>query len=321
MLEDGSAPPERVRVELICDNQIEPQAFTKSDGGFIFRVGGNQALEVHAGSAHTTHPSSEPKPSGSLGFYTMNNCEVRAVLAGYRSSKIQLGRRSAFESPDIGVIVLYGLGTARSPLVSVTTSYVSPEILEVYQEAEKELAKEEPDVKKASRELLKAVEEYPEFSTAWNLLAEARIRMDDLEGARDALKKAIDIDPEFATPCVTLALLELKQGNAVEAAAASAKAIQLMPDHAEAHFYHGMATSNLGDLAKAEESLRVVLGSPEADRFPRAHFLLGSVLAQEGQLQDAASHYQRYLELEPDSRAAAAVRAELEQWEDSGLIR
>jgi len=320
VLEDGSPPPERVRVELICDSQIQPQALTKSDGGFIFRVGGNQALEVHAGSADTTHPSSGPKPSGSLGFYSMNNCEVRAVLAGYSSSKIQLGRRSAFESPDIGVIVLSRVGPARSSLVSVTTSYVPPKALEAYREAEKELAKERPDAKKASKELLRAVDEYPEFPIAWNLLAEARIRMDDLEGAREALKKAIEIDPEFAAPCVTLALLELKRGNSVEAAAASAKAIQLMPDNAEAHFYHGMATMNLGDLAKAEESLRAVLGSPQADRFPRAHFLLGSVLAQEGQVQDAASHYQCYLELEPDSRAAVEVRAELQQWKKGGLI-
>jgi len=94
-----------------------------------------------------------------------------------------------------------------------------------------------------------------------------------------------------------------------------------MPEHADAHYYHGIAAANLGELVKAEESLRVVLGRPEADRFPRAHFMSGNVFAQKGQLQDAASEYQGYLELEPDSRAAAVAEEQLEQWKSSGLIR
>jgi len=205
--------------------------------------------------------------------------------------------------------------------VSLSTLKSPEQALEAYQKAKKELAKEKPDPKKASKELQKAIKEYPEFSAAWNLLAEARIRMDDLEGGREALKQAIETDPSFATPCVTLALLELKQGNLVEAQAASAKAIQLMPEHAEASYYHGMASANLGDRSKAEESLRIVLGSPEATRFPRTHFLLGNVLVQQGRVEEAASHYHLYLELEPDSRAAAAAREQLKEWQSSGLTR
>lgn len=145
--------------------------------------------------------------------------------------------------------------------------------------------------------------------------------MDDLPGSREALNKAIEADPNFAAPCITLALLELKQGNIAEAAKASEKAIQLVPNHTEARYYHGMATADLGDLVKAEESLRIVLASPEANGFPRAHFLLGNVLVEKGQLQDAASHYRHYLELEANSRAAALARQRLEEWKTRGLIQ
>jgi len=320
ILEDGSPPPERVRIELICDNQIQPQALTQSDGGFSFRVGGTQALEVHARSADITHPSSGPRVAGSRGFYDLTLCEVRAVLAGFRSSKIQLGRRNERESPDIGVITLYRQGETQGPLVSLSTLKSPEKALERYRKAKKELAKEDSDLKKGSKELLKAIADYPEFAAAWNLLAEARIRMDDLDGAREALNEAIETDPSFATPCITLALLELKQGNVAEAAGASEKAIQLVPEHPEARYYHGMATADLGDLVQAEESLRIVLSSPEAKRFPRAHFLLGNVLAQKGQLTEAASHFRKYLELEPNSRAAVAVRQQLEEWQKGGLI-
>ena len=321
ILEDGSPPPEPVKIELICDNEIQPQALTQSDGGFSFRVGGNRAFEVHASSAGVTHPSSLPRPAGSRGFYDMTHCEVRGFLAGYRSSKIQLGRRNERESPDIGVIVLYPQAESQGPMVSLSTLRSPEKALEAYQKAQKELAKEDLNPKKASEALLKAIEEYPQFSAAWNLLAEARIHMDDLEGAREALRKAIETDPNYATPCVTLALLELKQGNTAGAAEASEKAIRLAPEHAESRYYHAMAMTSLGDLIKSEESLRVVLTSPEANRFPRAHFLLGSVLAQKGQLKDAAAQYQRYLELESNSRAAVVVRQQLEQWQSSGLIQ
>jgi tetratricopeptide (TPR) repeat protein len=191
----------------------------------------------------------------------------------------------------------------------------------LYEKGRKELSKEKPNAKKAERELAQAVKEDPEFGAAWNLLSEARIRMNDLEGARKALQEAIETDPEFPTPCITLALLELKQGNILEAAEASKKAVRLVPENAEAQYYLGIAAADLGNLAKAEESLRRVQGSPEANRFPRKHFLLGNVLAQQGQLPDAASHFRQYLELEPNSRAAVVVRQQLEQWQSSGLIR
>ena len=178
-LKDGSAPPERVRIELICENQILPQAHTQSDGGFSFSVGGSQAFEVHARS-DTIHPNSGPRLTTSQRNYSL--CEVRAALAGYRSSKIKLGHRHEGESSDIGVIVLYRGGEKHAPLTSSDTLSRENALL-AYQQAERELINDQPDAEKASKELLKAVEGYPEFAAAWNLLAEARIRAGDLEGA------------------------------------------------------------------------------------------------------------------------------------------
>ena len=63
-LEDGSPPPEQARIELICSGRIQPQALTKTDGSFNFRVGGDQSQEITAGSADRSQPQSPVGTSG-----------------------------------------------------------------------------------------------------------------------------------------------------------------------------------------------------------------------------------------------------------------
>lgn len=324
VLEDGSPPPEPARIELVCGGRIQPQAYTAENGGFNFAVGGSQAERINAGDADSGRPS--PK-MGSVGedrsHVSMADCEVRAVVAGYRSSTIKLGRRSVFENPDIGTIVLSSVEEhlKGDPLVSVSVLKAPEKARESYAKAEQELLKENPDAKKASKELGKAVKEYPEFAAAWNLLGEARLQMGDPEGASEAFKKAIESEPGFASPYVPLVLLELTQGNLKEAAAISEEAISLVPEMADARYYHGVCYAYLGDLDKAVTSLEMVRQSPDAARFPRTHYLLGTIAAQTGEVETAVTHFRHYLELEADSKAAETVRQQLDQWKATGLIQ
>ena len=312
-MEDGSRPPSEVRVELVCSGEIQPQDVTRKDGSFNFRVGGNRSLEIVSSTSDRSQPFEPVRGSG----VNLSNCELRAALGGYRSSRVQMGWRSIFENSNVGTIVLYPLTSAIRPQLDRLDSVAA---LRHYQEGWRELSKEEPDPVSASAELNKAIEEDPGFAAAWNLLSEARIRMKELDGAREALKMAAELDPGYVTPRVTLALLELKTGRAWEAAAASEQAVRISPDLAEAHYYYGIANVNLGNLEKARDSLETVLTSPEAEHFPRTHYLLGSISAQSGETDKAVLYYRQYLDLEPDSRAAEVVRQQLEQWADQGGI-
>ena len=343
-LEDGSPPPDPARIELVCSGRIQPQALTKSDGSFNFRVGGDQSQQITAGSADRSQPqapvgTSGPFPAGgdvtrgvpdtgaryaNPSFVNMSQCEVRAALAGYRSSSVKLGRRSVFESPDIGSLVLIPLAPGEEPprdhLVSVNTLKAPKKAVEAYDTAVLELSKEKPNPKKASKELEKAVKEYPEFSEAWYLLGEARIRMNDLDKAQEALTKSVETDPGFVKPSVTLAMLELERGDLEAAVAASEKALSLVPELAEAQYYQGTAYAKLGDAEKAKASLEQVVSGPEEASFPRAHYILGVLAAQAQDVQTAVTHCRRYLELEPESDAAAAVRKQLDSWKAAGII-
>lgn len=320
-LPDGSPPPEAAQMELVCRGQVQPQDPTKEDGSFNFAVGGGGAGSISARGDGGAIGASGSDQS----FVNMADCLVRASLPGYNSSVVQLGRRSVFESPDIGTIVLTPLGVdgqpRRDPLISTSVSKAPEKAAKSYEKAKEELFKEKPDAKKAVKELEKAIKEYSDYSAAWYLMGEARIMMGDADAGREALQKAIETDPGFATPYVTLGLLELQQGNLEAAADSSDKAIELVPTHAEACYYSGMAHANLGNLEKAQESLEVVAASPHGERFPQTYYLLGTIIARSGDLEGSIPHYNRFLELSPDSKMATAVKQQIDEWRASGYIQ
>lgn len=321
-LPDGSPPPGLAQIELVCSGQVQPQKFTKEDGSFSFAAGGDSAGSI---SARSSSSSAVGSSGADRSHVNMSDCQVRASLGGYSSSAIQLGRRSVFESPDIGTIILTPLGEGgqpqRDPLVSISDSQAPSKAVKSFEKAKEELFKEKPNAEKAVKEAEKAVKEYPEYSSAWYLMGEAKVMMNDAPGAREALQKAIETDPGFATPYVTLALLELRQSNSEAAAKASDQAIELVPTHAEACYYNGMAYANLGDLEKARSSLEVVAESPHANRFPQTFYLLGTIIARSGDLEGSIPHYNRFLELAPDSNMAQPVRDQIADWKANGYIK
>ncbi len=322
-LPDGSPPPEPATLYLYCGGGRQPQAQTNKDGAFNFRIGGSQSVQVRdASRTGLSNPVGELGPGASgRGDVSLTGCELQAVLPGFTSSKVNLGRRSVAESPDVGVLILTPVGEDPSHLISANTREAPKKAKKSLEKAKNELAKEGPNLEKAIKELEKAVKEYPEFAEAWNLLGEPRMHASDLDGARSALEKAIDAEPKFAPPYVTLALMELQQRQPANAAKFADRAVELSPNLAEANYYRAVAHSDLGNLDAAAESIRTVQGGPHAARYPRTHFLLGNILLQQGDVPAAAGEFQQYVTLEPNSRAATAVRQQLEQRKAQGATK
>ncbi len=156
----------------------------------------------------------------SLGFVDLSSCEIRAVLAGYRSSTIQLGRRSVFESPDIGTIVLRPLRESemRDATVSVTSLDAPDKARGALEKSRKELGKDSPNWGRAGEQFETAVALHPAYAEAWYELGEVRLREDKVDEARSAFQKAIESDTQYVKPYAPLALIELKSGNTEESA-------------------------------------------------------------------------------------------------------
>ena len=320
VLEDGGPPPQPAIIELRCEGQRQPQYFTDKKGFFNFRVGGDPSRSL-ADAQRQAPGAAVGTTASDRSHVSLTNCELEAALPGYTSSKINLTRRSVFESTDVGTIILHRLAKGEGSFVSMNSLAAPADAKKAYEKAEKEMAKERPDNGKAAKDLQKAAELHPQYAAAWNLLGKARLGAGDAPSAREAFQKAAAADPKFVPPILSLALIDMQQQRMAEALKWAGEALKLLPDLAEAHYYNAVASLSLGNAGAAESSIRAVLASPDARRFPRSHFIMGNILAQKGDTAGAAAEFRLFLEAEPSSRAAEAVKKQLAEWHAAGAIK
>jgi tetratricopeptide (TPR) repeat protein len=156
--------------------------------------------------------------------------------------------------------------------------------------------------------LQKAVEIYPGFAEAWQFLGETYIMEGKESEAMDAFRRAIEADHQYLPPYATLGELELRANHIEEAAQLTGRAIELNPYAIGSQYCHAIAQYYLGDLGKAEESLRKVLESSEAGLYPASHRLLGAIYSERKDYGSAAEEFNRFLETNPPENDAEEVR-------------
>ena len=319
-VDDGQVPPQPPLIVLWCDGRREPQSNTDRKGKFNFRIGGDPSTLTP--DSRSQLPSQQIGATGSdRSYVSLQNCEVEATLSGYTSSRIQLGRRSVFESSDIGIIILHPLAKGEGGFISVNSAAAPDNARKSFEKAEKEMQKENADAGKAIKDLKKAIAAYPEYADAWNLRGRAHAMEKHLPAAKESFEKAAAADSKFVRPMLALSLLEMQQRHPKESAEWAAKILKLLPSLGEANYYMAVAQMSLGNPGAAEGPARSVLTSPDAAQFPKARFILGNILAQKGDAKAAAAEFRKYVELEPNSPAAEAVKKQLAEWESGGLLK
>ncbi len=321
VLADGTTPPEMADIETICESRRQAHGQTKPDGTFHVTLGGSPTASL--ATARDRGPNANNLGRGtmsSLGHVDLSGCELRAVLPGYTSTSIQLGRRSAFENPEIGNIVLTPYGEYGDTTSSETSVEAPGKAKKAYENGVKEARKDEPNWGKAAKGFGKAVEIYPNFAEAWYELGEARLRLNELDAGKQAFAKAIEIDDSYQKPYAPVALIELKQGNAEAAAKYADRGVELNPGFTEVQFYCAMAHFMLGELPRAGEAAAMVDQQGAAATYPRVLVILGDAATEKNDAKEAAKYYGRYLELEPDTQMAAQIKQRLAEWKSIGAL-
>ena len=321
VLADGTPPPEMADIETVCDGQRKAHGKTKPDGSFYVTLGGSPTASL--ATARDQGPNSERLGRGtmsSLGHVDLTGCELRAVLPGYTSTSIQLGRRSAFENPEVGNLILTPYGEHGDTTFSETSLEAPAKAKKAYENGIKEGRKDKPNWEKAAKELGKAVEIYPDYAEAWYELGEARLRTNEVDAGKQAFLRAIEIDEKFQKPYAPLALIELKQGNKEDAAKHADKAVELNPGFTETQFYSAMAHFMLGDLPRAAEAAAMVRKQGGEQMYPRVLVIMGDAATEQNDAKEAAKHYGRYLELEPDTQMAEQIKLRLAEWKAMGVL-
>ncbi len=341
VLDDGSPPPEEVQVELLCDGQSVRLVSTQRDGTFSTQLGGHRPpgpSEIRSGT-YGNSVAGDPRGRdagfldqggvGSLrsvgpGRVDLTGCQFRVIpVAGFESTSLQLGIRSALGKPDAGIITLNRVEGVKGTSVSFNTLKAPAKAAKAYEKAKKELTKEEPDLSRVSKELEKAVKAYSEFSAAWSLLGETRMHAGKAGRAREAFEKAIAADPEYIRPYLGLARLELRQKNWEGAGRLAERLLELNPNVPESHYIRGVSSYYLGEQESAKQAFRTLQSRGAAKTYPMSHFLLGMIQARQGEIPAAAAQFRSYIELAPQPDPQGLIeklKMQLSTWEEQGLI-
>jgi hypothetical protein len=130
--ENGSVPTAEVVVELVCRGSPLPVGHLDTHGKFQFHVGNPTPGVLGGGVARVE-----------------NGCVLQAALAGYRSSQVFVRDPDAFETLEVGTVVLYPITEGGGPTVSTKTLQIPPKAQKAYDNALKELGKQRPNSEKS----------------------------------------------------------------------------------------------------------------------------------------------------------------------------
>lgn len=325
MLDDGSPPPEPVTIERVCNGNPRAQAYTDHKGRFSFQVGQTAAVLQDAseeslgdpgGSRHTppgivtgTAAMQAPPPEA-----RMANCDLRAVLPGFRSDVVSLAGRRLMDDPNVGTIILHRLGNVEGAAVSLTSLQAPKNARKAYDRAGQLLRKNK--LPEAAQEYQKALEIYPKYAAAWYELGTIQQMNGEIAKARQSFAEAMAADTKFVSPYLPLIELAAKDENWAELADVTGRLLKLDPvDYPMAYFYHATATLNLGQMDAAERSARAGEKLDTQHRSPKLEQVLAVILARKKDYAGAVEHLRSYLLFAPDATDVPRMKIELAELE------
>jgi len=327
-LEDGTAPPDAVQINRSCNGRTTPEARTDSMGHFGFSVsaGGNISGPPDAGQSGAQASDLNKALNASSTQYTnpittaLRDCEVQAVLSGFRTGSVRLSLRDTADDGRIGTIILHPLSRSGSLIISATTAAAPAAAKKAYDKGMESIAKRAWDV--AESELTKAVTIYPKFAIAWYQLGQVRQKRNALAGAIEAWNEARKQDPTYLKPYEVLAAVADQQQDWAAAEQYSRDWLRLDPDDfAAAYLINAIANARLNRIDAAELAARDGLRVDKERKLPRLNYVLGLILMQRQQWAESAKYFRSYLELAPNAHDATTVReqvAKLDRQAESG---
>ncbi len=321
-LDDGTPPPEPVTIERVCNGAPRAQAYTDQKGRFSFQVGQTQDVLQDASEDGGSNPVGPRGPlAGSSGMANqppqlgtpamrLDGCDLRAVLAGFRSDSISLGRRHAMDDPNVGTIILHRLGNVEGAAISLTSLQAPKDARRAYEKGTQDLRKNKPA--EAASQFQKAVETYPKYAAAWFELGKIQQQNEEVAKARQSFASAVSADPQFTSPYIPLIDMAAKAAHWDEVSDVTSRLLKLdAVDYPMAYFYHAVASLRLGDMEAAEKSARGGEKVDTAHGYPKIEQLLATILAQKKDYAGAAEHLRSYLALSPNADDAVKMRVQL----------
>jgi tetratricopeptide (TPR) repeat protein len=306
-VQGAAFPWDPIPVVVVCGptNKVEYRTMADAKGNFNIRPQKQDELY----SEISPHVGKQRKTAAQL-----TGCNIRAELAGFKSTSLHIAFTSIMDNPDLGTVVLTPDGTAAGSSVSTTYAKASPAAIKDYNKARGEYAK--GNAGGAEKDLKKAVKADPNFADAWYQLG----HLQQEKKPADALKsyqKAVAADPNFVSPYLPIAVLAANQKDWKQVKSATDQALKLDPEgNPQVFYYNALGDYNTGDASAAEASAKKSLAMDPEHVAPKTEQLLAVIEAGQGDLNGALHHLQHsltYLKPGPDRDLVQQQIAQLQK--------
>ncbi len=313
VLDDGAQLTEGATIQTICQGHRQTVAHTDSHGSFSFEFGDRMAAAAAGISAADVDSSYSPSGSFRGSQRDWRSCELQAELSGFTSQAVDLSSRmSTFETTDIGRLTLHRMGHVEGLTISATSAMAPRDAQKAFEKGRDKASKEKWD--EAQPLLEKAVEIYPKYAVAWFELGRVQLTKKEDAEARKSFEQSIAADPKYVNPYRGLADLDTKQQQWPAVVSVTEQLLALNPvSFPDAWFRNALGHYYTQDFAAAEKSARQGMKVDDNHQYPKLEYLLGVILMQKREYQEAAAHIQSYLRVATQPSEIADAQKRLDE--------
>lgn len=316
-MDDGSPLPINVNIQSVCLNKQRTVAHASSSGEFGFQWADNTGSIFEDASENSRLPStlannSGGSSSGPSRLDPLANCELRAELAGYTSSRISLYQHNSLDAFDVGVIVLHRRTEDEGRTVSALSLRAPKDAKKNFEKGTEQAKANKPADAAASFQ--KAVASYPQYADAWFSLGQVERQMGARDEARTDFQKAMDLDDKLVGPWQQLGFLASDASKWDEAVHYLDQAVRLDPMSPMPWYFDAMANYNIQKFDAAERDVRAEMKLNPGQN-PRSEYLLGLILIARKDMAGGAAALRAYLATTPNGPDSEMAKKQLSRVE------
>jgi tetratricopeptide (TPR) repeat protein len=161
----------------------------------------------------------------------------------------------------------------------------------------------------------KAIELYPQYAEAYQLLGVVHLEIGNFAEAEPELQKATEIEPHMSTAQFALGICRNLMAKYAEAEAALVRGLELDPESPEGHYELAKTYWALGHWQDAApHAQKAVTLKPDAGP---PHVLLGDIALRQHDPQRALKEYHEYLRLDPNGTMATGTQQMVDRIEQA----
>jgi tetratricopeptide (TPR) repeat protein len=327
VMEDGTAPPDSVTIQLVCRANPRSVGFTDSRGGFSIDLSNRMndasladASEPNGGGfggpfgGSAGNRMGPPGASNGLNSRDLMGCDLRASLAGFRSDELNLGTRHSLDNPDVGTIIFHRIANVEGLTISATSALAPKDAKKAFEKGRDAARKQKWD--EAEKDFQKAVDIYPKYAAAWYQLGLVQQQKKNDDAARKSYAQALAADSKFVSPYQELAMMAAQEQKWQEVIDNTDRLLRLNPvDFPQAWLFNSLGNYYLKNMDVAEKSAREGISHDAGHHYATMNHVLGVILAQKQDYAGAAEQLRDYIHFAPHATDIDQVKKQLAEVE------